>query len=190
MLAVLAVEGLVHQVRVDQDIRVADVLLLEVLLVVDMFALARRLLGRLDVALSRHDYDVRTVCRRQRGVWGKKERQGQEDWATARTRMEMGERTLTLTRPWRLEEIASRLHRGSVTLSPQRPCFAAAAEIHVSRASYPQRCLAICAANTSLPFDGVIPGQPQLCQAGCPHRAWGKIRRTRGGLSLLARQPP
>lgn len=124
VLAVLAVEGLVHQVRVHQDIRVLDVLLLEVLLVVDMFALAQRLLGRLDVALSRHVYDVRTVCRRQRGEWGKKERQGQEDWAMARTRRKMGVRTLTLTRTWRLDQNAPRLHCRSATHCPRWPCFA------------------------------------------------------------------
>lgn len=189
MLAVLAIEGLVHQVRVDQDIRVADVLLLEVLLVVDMFALARRLLGRLDVALSRHVYDVRTVCRRQRGVWEEKERQGQEDWAMARTRMDMGERTLTLTRTRHLEEIASRLHRGSVTHSPQWPCFAAAAEIHGSRASYPQRCLAICAANTSLPLMESSPAGPSFARQVAPTELGVKYGEP-GGLSLLAHLPP
>lgn len=59
MLSVLAVEGIVHQVRVDQDIRVFDVLLLEVLLNFGMLALAQRRLGRLDVTLRRHVHDVR-----------------------------------------------------------------------------------------------------------------------------------
>lgn len=58
MLAVLAVEGIVHHVLVDQDIAIADVLLRNV----DMFAPVR-LLGRLDVTLRRHVSDVCAVSR-------------------------------------------------------------------------------------------------------------------------------
>lgn len=61
MLTVLAVEGIVHHVLVDQDIAIAGLLRN-----IDMFAPVR-LLGRLDVTLRRHVSDVRAVSRHQRG---------------------------------------------------------------------------------------------------------------------------
>jgi len=69
VLAVLAVEGIMHHVRVSQHIAVADTLLLDGRYV-DMFGLVRPL-GLLDVALRRHVADACASCRHPRGEWKK-----------------------------------------------------------------------------------------------------------------------